>query len=166
MKFAKLLRVTATELPEVEDVLTCYKTSKKVLKSWPDGSGGADAGAAAARDAEFVQTLSRYLARCIRKWDARLQAMRIRCGALEQQHAVRYPVVQSRRRAWRTGSGIAAVTPLGPGATGEAPVMPVVVAAPRLGHRGSSASSPLHARSRPAGRAAARSLLLRALVRA
>jgi hypothetical protein len=84
MKFAKLLRVTATELPEVEEVLRCYKTSKKVLKSWPDADS-TDEGAASSRDHEFVHTLSVHLSQFIETWTARLQAFHIRCSAMEEQ---------------------------------------------------------------------------------
>jgi hypothetical protein len=95
MKFAKLLRVTSTELPEVEEVLRCYKTSKKVLKSWPgaqDATGANDA-TAASRDQEFVQTLSAHLSQFIETWTARLHAFHIRCSAMEEQVSSSHPTI-------------------------------------------------------------------------
>lgn len=79
MHFGKLLRVTTSQMPEVEQILACYKACKKTIKSWPkDACVDVD-------DSAFVHTLSTHLCTFNRKWEERELACKVRFAALQEQ---------------------------------------------------------------------------------
>ena len=100
MKFGKLLRVTSSELEEVEQILSCYKDAKKVLKTWPDSEGEGGASEAAARDNAFVDTLTLHLSRYNVKFEERERGCRAKCVQAEQQACS--PICPQTNIPWST----------------------------------------------------------------
>jgi hypothetical protein len=102
MKFAKLLRVTAVDLDEVEYILSFYKDAKKVLKSWPVSEGRSGDGDTRLRDERFVATLQEHLKTFNEKWEDREKLCKARY--VEQQQQVILSAARSPSRdsfTWR-----------------------------------------------------------------
>lgn len=90
MKFARLLRATVRDLPEMQELLTCYKDMKKLLKGVSANEGDAEASSANASqmEAQFVQSLYRHLSGFNSQWVEREERFVMRLHAMQERVAV------------------------------------------------------------------------------
>lgn len=83
MKFGKLLKVTAAELPEMEEVFACYKAAKKVLKLW--GGDAQSLCVTPEQDEQFLTTLSLHLTKFNKQWEEREKCCMTRFAGFQQK---------------------------------------------------------------------------------